>query len=567
MPKLPSNFLPKLAVLSYFSCWFAYFSWFWSKSISFDTDGNLMMGHVNMWGDWAAHFTMGSSLAFRDLFLTDSPFIVNARFSYPFISNFISAVLIRLGLPFFNAFITPSFIMSCVLVVALFYFFKTLFRSRKIAIIASLIFMLNGGLGFAYFVQDIFQSPQPLETFINPPHEYTRLDDQNIKWISIIDSMVIPQRAFNHGFPLALIALGLIYNVIYLKSKRGHLKLIGAGLLLGLMPMIHTHSFLAAGIILSFWLAGSILALPNRDRRHLQPLLIQWGIVGTVALVLALPLFLYFFYNQTQGFIQWYPGWLAKEFDLNWFVFWIKNWGLTPVLSLIGLVTVWQASRPEKRLVNLFTWLPFLLLFALANLFLFQPFSWDNTKLIVWSSIGISGLTAFGLAYLADHSREIRSIWVKVLGSLVATSLFVFSIASGAVDAYWIARTDLHSFQMYSAEELSLAEWVTATTPTNSIWLTGSNHNHWLFNLTGRQAVMTYPGWLWTHGYNYRQVESDVFDMYADPVSDTLFDKYGITHVVIGPAERRGFNPDEAGFDEHFEIEMKSKNVTIYKRN
>lgn len=525
-----THLLQRYGVWVYFFAWFVYFGVFWSRAVTVDKLGNFVANHVNIWGDWAAHFTMGSSLGYRSLWLTDSPLLVGARFSYPYFNDWISGLLLKLGADFGAAFTVPSFLASCFLVVALFYFFKTLFNSKTIAILASLIFLLNGGLGFIYFGQDIAASTNPWSTFLNPPHEYTRIDDQGIKWLSVIDSMVIPQRAFTLGFPLTVVALTLIYQAIYIPEKnlrRNYAKLIVAGIILGVMPLVHTHSFLSAGIILSFWMVGDVW----QHQTHYWAALKKWLLLGSISLVLAVPIFLFFFANQVHGFIQWYPGWLAQEYNLNWLVFWVLNWGLTPLLAVIGYL-VWLKKQTQfkvSKLPKALLFAPFFILFILANLFLFQPFSWDNTKLIVWAALGFSGLVGYVL-YIQ---------WPTTLGKILVPVLFVVTIASGSIDAYRIVRTDLHQYQMYSAEEMALSDWVKTATPPEAVWLTGTQHNHWLFNLTGRQAVMTYPGWLWTHGYDYVPVENDVRSLYANPQNREVIEKYDIEYVVVGPEEER----------------------------
>jgi hypothetical protein len=466
-----------------------------------------------------------------------------------------------MGVPFFSAFIIPSFLFSCGLVVALYYFFATILQKKSLAIIASLIFLLNGGLGFVFFGQDILNSSQPLQTFLHPPHEYTRIDAQHIKWISVIDSMVIPQRAFNLGFPLALVALALIYQVIFLKDKDGR-KLIIASAILGIMPLIHTHSFLAAGIILAFWLLASLLTSKKLSGELLRQRAYQWGMVGAISLGLAVPIYLYFFAQQTQGFLRFYPGWLAREYHINWLEFWLKNWGLTPLLGALGLgLIVFQEK--SQRLSRLLRWLPYWFIFGLINLVLFQPFVWDNTKLLVWASVGIAAMAAVCLHRLYQKVQKFRPP-VRILGSLIIVIIFISTIASGSIDAYWDSRTDLHSFQMYSAEELQLAEWVKKETPVDAIWLTGDQHNHWLFNLTGRQTLLTYRGWLWTHGYDYLPTEKDVRSMYQYPSQSELFKKYQIKYAVIGQNEKYVWGADPRQFTDRFPVLQQTPNFIIY---
>jgi hypothetical protein len=559
---LPQAHKLKLLLGLYFTAWFSYFAWFWSRALSVNEKGDLVAGQVNIWGDWAAHFTMGSALAYRDVWLSSSPFLLGAKFAYPFAANLLSAILIRLGMPFVAGFVVPSFIFSCLIVLALFWFYKVVFKSRTIAVIASLIFLLNGGMGFWYYLQDIHLSSTPVETALNPPHEYTRLDAQNIKWISVIDSMIIPQRAFNHGFPLALLALAWLYSDLAPATKKRsfkqELKLYGpACLLLGLLPFIHTHSFLAAGIILAGWSGGQLFELAWFKKSPFKETLKKWLLIAYLTAVIAVPLLKFFVIGQVDGFLQWYPGWLATEFKMNWLIFWWKNWGLTPWLAIAGWAwLMWTAQTKEKVIQAVYTFLPFFVLFSLANLFLFQPFSWDNTKLIAWASLGFAGLAGYALVKLWKTSWLLKPL---------AVILFAITIASGTIDAYWILRRDLHSFSMYSNEELELANWVKANTPVDAIWLTGDQHNHFLFNLTGRQAVMTYRGWLWTHGYHYLPTEADVSRLYQFPERTDLYQKYNIGYVVVGPNEREVWGAKDSVFNQTFEPVKTTPRYTIYE--
>ncbi len=557
-------------LIGYFGGWFLYFALFWSKALGFDPAGNLVAYHVNIWGDWAAHFTMATSQAYRQLWLTDSPFLIQSRFSYPFIADLISAIFLKLGWPLIPAFVIPSFLFSCLMIIGLYVFYKVVFKSRLIAVIASLIFLLNGGVGVYYFAQDVLQSPQPLHTLINPPHEYTRLDQQHLKWISVIDSMMIPQRAFALGFPLTLIALALIYWAIWSSdpgrqsesqlTRKSWLALITAGVILGCLPLIHTHSFLAAGIILAGWSVTHVYWSWRTDRQWSWWRLKPWLTVASLATIIAWPQLQTFFWGTVNDFIQWYPGWLATEFKMNWFTFWFKNWGVTPILAGLGWLVVRSPNSsgtpPHHPKYLFWLFLPFFLIFLLANLWLFQPFSWDNTKLIVWASLGFSGLAGYYLVQLWRTPGLRR--WLAGL-------ILAGTIASGTLDAYWIQRVDLHYWVMYSAEELSLADWTKNQTEADSIWITSDKHNHWLFNLTGRQTLMAYRGWLWTQGYNYQPVEAELATFFADPTASGLVSRYGVDYIVLGPEEILNWRAQPLVFDQHFKLIKQTENYRIYQ--
>jgi hypothetical protein len=554
----PKHCWKTVGIAGYFLFWTVYFAVFWARSVYFNAQGELVAGHINIWGDWAAHFTMTSALLARGP-LISSPFLLNAQFSYPFFVDFVSACLLKLYLPFLLSFLLPSFLFSVGLVFALYFFYRTVWQSKKLAILASLIFLLNGGMGFSYYFQDVFHSAKPIQTIINPLHEYTHIESQHIEWISVIDSMVIPQRAFLMGFPIALIVLSLVWRALEKKQKTGWKKggILAAGLLFGLLPIIHTHSFLAVAIILAWWFCFDLWSCSHR-----WECMKLWVVFGCMSAAIAFPLLKMFFIGHITGsFFHWYPGWLAKDAQQNWLFFWWQNWGVTPWLAgIASMVLMWKTRQKKRKIaLQLMKVVPFWVLFGLANLVLFQPYAWDNTKIIVWSSLGISALAASCLGILFTHLR-------KSLALPLAVILFLLMIFAGTLDAYRAQRIDLHSYTMYSQQELSLADWAKQNTDVDSVWLTSDQHNHWLYNLTGRQAVMVFRGWLWTHGYAYRPIEDDVFQMFTGaPNALSLLQKYHVQYVVIGISERRDFYANEAFFSQHFPIVKQNDNTKIYK--
>jgi hypothetical protein len=146
---------------------------------------------------------------------------------------------------------------------------------------------------------------------------------------------------------------------------------------------------------------------------------------------------------------------------------------------------------------------------------------------------------------------------------LAAALLVAAAVAAGAIDAWRTLRVDLHRHVMYTAEDLRLASWARRATRSDSTWLTGDVHNHWVSNLTGRHIVMAYRGWLWSQGYDYAPIERDVARMLetADPA---LLARYGVDYAVLGPDERRRWHASDAAF-ERFPVVARSESFTVYR--
>lgn len=550
--------VPK-SVLFFSLFWFLYFAYFWHNALWYDQEGNFWVGHVAIWGDWAAHFTIQSQFAYRSLTAVTSPFLSGATLSYPFISDWLPAVLNKLGVSFFVAPVILSFLSSLLLVGAVWWFFATTLQSKKTAVVASFLFFFNGGLGFVYFLKDVIQAKNPLITLLNPPREYTSLEPELIRWISSINSMVIPQRAFTLGFPVAVILLIFIWKQFFVRQNPSKKNLLLTAVVLGVLPLFHTHSFLAVGIILACWSAGDLVLLwfKTRKKRNKQKIiqrLKNWMTLAVPAVAIALPLSVYFFRaNTTSHFFTWHPGWYETTSFYHWVQFWFKNWGVFPLLAIFGF---WISFFKNRALHH---YAPYFLLFVLLNLVLFQPFIWDNTKILIWVHLGFSGLVALGFKQLWKSELSIG------FNRMLVVLLFLLSTFSGIVDTYRVLRMPLHSYQMYSAEELALAEWARVQTTQNSIWLTSDQHNHWVPNLTGRQIIMGFRGWLWTHGYDYYTKEHDVALLFTDPETNKqLFKKHNISYVVIGPSEIHNWKADPAKFAKLFPVVKKTTHYTIF---
>jgi hypothetical protein len=553
----------KLGILArlHLAFWTLYFLVFWGRAFRFDAAGDLVAGHPHLWADWAIHFTLGNWMAYRQLVPAGNPLLLGAPLGYPFAADLLSAVLIRCGLPMVSAFVLPSLLFSVLLVFALFYFLRTLFRSQAVAVVGSALFLCAGGLGFLAFFRDVAASGHPLSTLLDPPHEYTRLGGTPIVLLSVIEAIVVPQRSFTHGFPLAVIALGLIHTARDTEPRAPRarwIRLIGAGVILGVMPIVHAHTLLAVFVILCCWSVGHVLYGASGTRlQRMKP----WAVVAATTAAVALPLIWRFLRGVGGDFVRWFPGWYARELHVSWTWFWLENWSLTPVLALAGLAVLLRRCETRRRkLETLFVFLPFFVLFVLLNLFLFAPWLFDNTKLLASASVGVSGLAAYALVSLWNGHGRGASAW---LARPAAAVLLLASTASGAVDAYRTLRVERQGNVMYTAEALGLAEWARRHTAAGSVWLTGDQHNHWLTNLTGRQSVMAYRGWLWSQGYHYQETERDVARMLAT-ADEALLARYGIDYVVIGPDERSSWHATERAF-ERYPVAARSGSYTVFR--
>src|SRR5690606_33074249 len=103
---------------------------------------------------------------------------------------------------------------------------------------------------------------------------------------------------------------------------------VGGGLLAGLMPLLHTHSFMALGLI------GIAVAVAHRAQWRL------WMLYASCAGALGLLLvwLLYTNGHDLPNHLRWAPGFSAPDGFWSWVVMWWQLWGLAiPALVLCVL--------------------------------------------------------------------------------------------------------------------------------------------------------------------------------------------------------------------------------------
>lgn len=530
--------------LIHFLTWTGYFASLWFRQFVYFPEG-VAAGSISTWADGAAHLTYASSFAFRDTFPEFLPVYSGHPYTYSFVSDMLTGMLAKLGLNIFTSHSLLGFILSTIFIITLFKFYKSFLGKTNTAIIASWLFLLSGGMGFVWFFQDVFTKGF-FEIIKNPSREYTHIGEIGLEWINTISSELLPQRSFLLGLPLGLFILIYLWNLYQNPLKIKKTQTFIVGIIMGLLPIIHPHTLIT--LFVTFVCLTPFIIFQNK--KHAKNILLYLISAGLVASVIGLPLIFTFVLPATGGgFFRLYLGWLAKTKELNWFWFWVLNWGAFPFAAFFGMFLL---SKKQRIFI-----IPFILLFIISNLFLFQPYDWDNSKIFTWVYLVLSAPVAVVVSTLFDK---------KIIGTILSISLFATLTFSGALDATRLLNPNLQPIPMYTNEELELASWVKTNTMADSLFLTSDRHNHPIPNLTGRQILMGYRGWLWTYGIDYGERQNQIRKIFRSPESSEVFiNNLNIDYVVIGPSEIGDWQPNIDYYNQNTQIVYKSKNYTIYK--
>lgn len=582
-------------------------------------DGAIYTGQCT-YGDMNMHLGFITSVAVQKTFPPDYSIMPGVRLSYPFLSDSISSGLYVMGASLGLSYMLPMIFAMAQIFSTVYLFAHTFFHDVKKnqavrgALLTCFLFFCNGGFGFVYFLDwarernyvfsDIFTG------YYTTP---TNLVNQNIRWVNVIADMFLPQRATLFGYACLFPALWLLYRAAFQK-RRDYFPL--AGLFAAALPMIHTHSFLSAGVISAVWL---LLWLYNKVRCTTSPArekntilqhpgayilaafvvimcLLQWKnnkvpLTSQSLMLIGISLFagavtagicLLTAYIRKNGLKLLLRGWgiyllIVLIFALPQLLFWTFgqvaeggfvrghfNWGnlgdfypwfYLKNLGIPLLLILGGICACGRRKAPIF--LPVLFLWWLGELIVFTPNTYDNNKLLYVAYF-------FLCIGAADYGLELYKKLKDLPGRrLFAAAFFLFASLSGILT---LGREAISRYQLYGTAQTALAEYVEENTPIDAVFLTDTRHNNEIASLTGRNIVCGADAFLYYHGLDTTERKRDLQMMYEAPLAHMdLFEKYHVDYVVISAFERRSYNVDEAAFSESFAEVFSYGNVRLFR--
>ena len=168
--------------------------------------GGLYSGQCS-YGDMCMHLGFITSMAEQGNFPFEYSILPGSRLCYPFLCDSVSASLYLLGLPLRAAYIVPMVFALAQVFCGGWFLGREIVHRRGAAVLAFILFFLNGGLGMIYFMGD-YSLTELFTGFYTTP---TNLTDRGIRWVNVICDMMIPQRTLLAGWTMVIPALYLLY--------------------------------------------------------------------------------------------------------------------------------------------------------------------------------------------------------------------------------------------------------------------------------------------------------------------------------------------------------------------
>ncbi|MEQ1877032.1 MAG: hypothetical protein ABL958_10330 [Bdellovibrionia bacterium] len=516
--------------------WGVYLTYLFSHMLEIKPDG-VYAGHPYVWADWALHIGMANVFAHNDPqdWFKFHPVYAGAPLNYPFLTNLISGLLMRAGLALDTAFLYPSIVYSWVFLFGLFFFFSLVTGGFGRAYLAVSMFFFSAGFGFINFLKDLFSSGD-WYTWIYPREEYSRFMEYEWGSGNVLVGLLVPQRAFLLGVAFAIWSLTIYIARFGAGLPLKNRTLVVGGVLGGLLAITHVHSLMAIGIV--FLVMGLFFIREWKEQMYFA------------VPMAATALLLHFTYLHgavnTQDFWVWQPGWTVHSLPV-WLKQWSLQWGLTLPAALVGLGWMYkQEPRWKIALIG-----SFVLLFVLSNLFRFQPVNWDNSKIFLWSNLGLCASCAWLL----------HRLWGPKPLKALAIVLGILLMFTGALEINRLIQTGNHSHRMISRDDMTFTEKIRAGTPASSVFLTATVHDHPIMIWAARPLFMGYTSWVFNYGFPFVEREQEMVKMFQG--DEELLRKNKIDYVVIDPPSMNQFKP-RMEFFAKFPVAFEMRTRVVY---
>jgi hypothetical protein len=533
----------------------------------FERPDGIYTGVMNNLGDLPLHLQIINSFAHGHNIPPEDPTFAGVRFAYPFLVDFLAAMLVRAGAGVIFAMWLQNMVMALAPVGLLHYWTILLTRNRLAGVIAPLLLLFSGGLGWWLLFSES-SSDGFFATLSNLQHDYTIVPNSILRWGNSLTTLFVPQRSILFGMPLAITIFCQWWLAISQqedaapsdaeptatsaleqktsisakasKSRRKHSRkaanvvlqpdppnfylrrMLAAGICAGLLPLIHAHTFLAVMAV-----AACLLVIFHSAWK-------SWLYFFVVALVVSAPEILWLANTggvNTRSYLGWQPGWDHGQHNVIWF--WFVNTGLFIPLLVFSLAWRRGTLKLPQRVLKFY--IPFIFCFFIPNLIKVAPWVWDNIKVLFLWYVASAPLVAWLLARWWQQRSLIRWLAPVVLATL---------LLAGALDVLRVV-SEASEYEEFDAQGVATAKVISAQTAPRALVLHAPTYNSPVF-LTGRRSLLGYPGWMWSRGLDYSERSADIQRIYSGaPGAEALLRKYNVNYVLVGPMELASFKINE----------------------
>ena len=444
------------------------------------------------WSDLGVHLSIAETLNSGGNFPPDVPYFSGVPLVYHWFADFHAAILAEAaGIFSVPAMVVQSAALAAALALLVFSLARRLLRgrsARRAAVIAAVIVVFAGGLGWIRLIGDVMIDPLSADApqgagdiaYLVSHNSY---DNQ---WLtgwpyfripSVMGTGLLAHRATTAGLPILVAAVLLLVAGLPTKRQRAagwrdQPWLIGlSGLLGALLAPFHFFLFPVVPLLALAWVVAGGRLLDREAPRNALAFLAPYLLAAPFVVAPALQ-------ATGSGWLRVVSGWPSAPFaDGPGAVafFYLTNLGLPLVLALAALFV---PRLPHRAFLA--AWL--IGLFVIPNVVQVSVVDFDMNKYFqaMWIAVGMLA------AWLVRRWPLPAVAWVLLL-----------SLPSPLLVATWTATSNL---QVLSTSELAAAQWVSSNTPPDAVFVTDG----WVNSLTdagGRRRLTTFAPYIANLGY------------------------------------------------------------------
>src|SRR5262249_21385391 len=141
-------------------------------------------------------------------FPPEHPEYAGTRLAYPFLVDFVGAMLVTCGVELHDALYVQGFVLCLALIVLLYNWARRLTGSRRAALLVPPLVLLCGGLGFTMLPGELRAASEGAWHYLlNLPHDYSAYENL-YRWDNAFVFWFVPMRSMMLGVPLFLVVTG-----------------------------------------------------------------------------------------------------------------------------------------------------------------------------------------------------------------------------------------------------------------------------------------------------------------------------------------------------------------------
>ena len=464
------------------------------------TDTGIAAGGSN-WSDLGVHLSIAQSLNAGN-FPPQVPYFAGAPLVYHWFADFHAAIAAEAaGIFSVPSFVASSAILAGALALLVHGLARHLLRgrfARRAALLAAVLVIFGGGLGWIRFVADVAAGyGDPIGLMVGNSYDNTWYDVHGLpSWPyfripSVMGTGLLVHRATTAGLPILVGAVLLLVAGLPTASARARgwrdrpLLIVLAGVLGALLAPFHFFFFPA------FWLLALLYVVIGR--RLLDRSAPRNALLLLAPLLLAIPFAVAPLLNAGgSGALKLVTGWESAPWaDGPWAVafFYVTNLGVPLVLALAALLV-----RGTPKRLFLAAWAA--ALFLVPNVLQVSVVAFDMNKYFQAMWIAVAILAAWLIR---------RWPWPAV------ALVLLLSVPSPLLVAGWTAFNRGQVIDWYGVQA---AEWIAANTPGDAVFATDG----WLNSPTdpaGRVRLLTYTPYVANLGFSPDVRAQQVHDIYC----------------------------------------------------